>query len=294
MKKQLENLFTKGKTTGYKKSIIIDFLLLIVTVCSYIAMHLYPFKTDSTEGIILDILFIFSVLIGGNILISHLYGKKRLSVLPVSLFIISAVSVAMVYFYKFENDWVLSNQLTFMEVIIGITSAIVVIWGGYLALKQINEAVRTNKIAAQTNKLSAFSKMIDILQKEEGRKNRKIVFRLFNEEMNDIKPYAKWTESEIKAAHDTLADIDQIGLMVKYGLLDYEFLEGWTYSIYKCLYILKEYKDKEEYQYSYYIPGIEKQLSNYFLGVNELLKLRDKNIIYDYEKRKLYQNRPVV
>lgn len=287
MQNLLKKITANKYLASYKKSIIIDFFLFIIVVGIYSIMHLYPFKTDSAEGIILDILFIFTILAGGNILIAYLFGKKKLSFLPLSLFVISVVTVAMVYFYKFENDWQLSNRLTFIEVVIGITSAIVVIWGGYLALKQINEAVRTNKIATQTNKLSAFSKMIDILQKEQGRESRKIVFGLFNEDMNYIKPCEEWTKSEIKAAHDTLADIDQIGLMVKYELLDYEFLEGWTYSIYKCLYILKEYKDKEEYRYSYNIAGIEKQQSNYFLGVNELLELRDKNIIYDYEKVQL-------
>lgn len=290
MNNKLKRPLKNKKLIGCKKSILIDSILLIAIVSIYYMMHLYPFKTDTIEGIILDVLFIFAILAGGNIFISYLYGRRKLSILPLSLFIISAVSVAMVYFYKFESDWVLSNRLTFIEVIIGITSAIIVIWGGYLAIKQINEAVRTNKIAAQTNKLSAFSKMIEILQKEKGRKDRGTVFSLFDEKTNYIKPRHTWTKEEEKAAHDTLADIDQIGLMVKYGLLDYEFLEGWTYSIYKCLYILNEYKKEEEYQYSYSIPGIEEKISNYFLGVNELLKLRDKNIIYDYEKETSRQN----
>lgn len=87
----------------------------------------------------------------------------------------------MVYFYKLESQWDLDDRLSFIEVSIGITSAIMVICGGYLALKQMNEAVQTNKLTAQTNKLSAYSKMIEILQKEKGRNDRKIIFNLFDE-----------------------------------------------------------------------------------------------------------------
>lgn len=43
------------------------------------------------------------------------------------LFIISTISVVMVYFYKIEQEMRLSEQLSFMEVVIGITSAIMVI-----------------------------------------------------------------------------------------------------------------------------------------------------------------------
>ena len=72
--------------------------------------------------------------------------------------------------------------------------------------------------------------------------------------------------------------------MVKYGLLDYEFLEGWTYSIYKCIYILKDYKDSEEFRYYYKIKGTDEKRSNYYLGINELINRRNTNIVYDYEE----------
>lgn len=268
-----------------KKSIVPLIIIIIGTI--YWIKHLYPFKTETVEGGILDILFVFCILMGVSFLIAYLYDKKTLPILKLSLFIISVIAVMMVYFYKLETQWDLDDRLSFIEVSIGITSAIMVICGGYLALKQMNEAVQTNKLTAQTNKLSAYSKMIEILQKEKGRNDRKIIFNLFDEKTNYIKPWKQWSDEEMKAAHDILTDIDQIGLMVKYGLLDYEFLEGWTYSIYKCLYILEEYKKFEEFQYYYRMPTTdkEKKLSNYFLGVNELKKLRNKDIVFDYEEK---------
>lgn len=277
MKKMIMNLLKKS---------IVPLIIIIIGIIYWIR-HLYPFKTETVEGGILDILFVFCILIGVSFLIAYLYDKKTLPILKLSLFIISVIAVMMVYFYKLESQWDLDDRLSFIEVSIGITSAIMVICGGYLALKQMNEAVQTNKLTAQTNKLSAYSKMIEILQKEEGRNNRKIIFNLFDEKTNYIRPWKQWSDEEMKAAHDILADIDQIGLMVKYGLLDYEFLEGWTYSIYKCLYILEEYKKIEEFQYYYRMPTTdkEKKLSNYFLGVNELKKLRNKDIVFDYEEK---------
>lgn len=261
-------------------------ILLMVIIALYIIMHICPFNSASVIGFFLDVLLVFSVLISGNIIISYLHGrKKKIPVLSVSLFIISVITVVLVYFYKFKGGWKLSEQLTYMEVIIGIVSAIVVIWGGYLALKQIKEAVNTNKIAMQTNKLSSFSNMIEILQGEKGRNDRKIVYGLYDNERNRVKQMSMWSSDEKQAAQDTLANLDQIGLMVKYGLLDYEFLEGWAYSIYKCLYVLKDYTKSKADHYCYRIRGTEQTQSNYCLGVEELIKRKDINIIYDFEEK---------
>lgn len=266
---------------------IIYIILLIITGIIYWIESIHPFKAESVKGGIIDVFFVFCILMGTSTLIAYLYDRKTLPILKLSLLIISVITVMLVYFYKLENQWNLDDRLSFIEVTIGITSAMMVICGGYLALKQMNESVQTNKLAAQTNKLSAFSKMIEILQKEKGRNDRKIIFNLFDEKINYIRPRNQWSDEEVKAAHDTLVDIDQIGLMVKYGLLDYEFLQGWTYPIYKCLYILEEYKNDEEFQYYYKIPTTdkEKKQSNYYLGVNELIKRRDKNIVFDYEEK---------
>lgn len=266
------------------------FVLIVITVF-YVILHLYPFDSGSIVGFCLDILFIFIILAGSNTLIYYLHRKKKeIHILLIFLLIISVITVVMVYFYKYEKVWKLNEQLTFIEVIIGITSAIVVIWGGYLALKQMREAVNTNKIATQSNKLSSFSNMIDILQEEKVRNDRKIVFSLFDDERNYIQPWESWSEEKKKAAQDTLVKIDQIGLMVKYGLLDYEFIEGWTYSIYKCIYILKDYKDSEEFRYYYKIKGTDKKRSNYYLGINELINRRNTNIVYDYEEKQCRLN----
>lgn len=265
---------------------LIIFISLIVIPIIYIRSHLYPFGSMSAFGFILDIILVFIILANANELISYLHGKKKETpILSMFLFIISVISVLLVYFYKYEQEWKLSEQLSFMEVVIGITSAIVVIWGGYLALKQMKESVNTNKIATQSNKLTSFSKMIEILQAEKVRNDRKIVFGLFDDNKNIIRPLRTWSSEEKSAAQDTLVIIDQIGLMVKYGLLDYEFLEGWTYTIYKCLYILKEYKDSTEFRYSYKLRGSDEMKSNYYLGINELIRLRNKDIVYDYEEK---------
>lgn len=274
----------------FVEPLVFIFLLIVITVF-YVILHLYPFDSGSIVGFGLDILFIFVILAGSNTLIYYLHKKKKeIHILSIFLLIISVITVVMVYFYKYEKVWKLNEQLTFIEVIIGITSAIVVIWGGYLALKQMREAVNTNKIATQSNKLSSFSNMIDILQEEKVRNDRKIVFSLFDDERNYIRPWKSWSEEEKKAAQDTLVKIDQIGLMVKYGLLDYEFIEGWTYSIYKCIYILKDYKDSEEFRYYYKIKGTDKKRSNYYLGINELINRRNTNIVYDYEEKQCRLN----
>ena len=256
---------------GFVWPLFFVFSLISITIF-YVILHLCPFGSDSVVGLGLDILFIFVILVGGNILISYLHRKKKeIPILSMFLFIISVITVVMVYFYKYEKVWKLSDQLTFMEVIIGITSAVVVIWGGYLALKQMREAVNTNKIATQSNKLSSFSNMIDILQEEKVRNDRKIVFSLFDDGRNYIRPWTAWSKEEKKAAQDTLVKIDQIGLMVKYGLLDYEFLEGWTYSIYKCIYILKDYKDSEEFRYYYKIKGTDEKVTILFSALTHIL-----------------------
>ena len=265
--------------------VIAVLLIVAVIAFSYVELDCHPFEFKSATGFCLDIISVFILLSGSIMLIYHWHkAKKDVTVLLLFLFIISIIAVAMVYFYKCDRVWKLSEQLTYMEVIIGVVSAIVVILGGYVALKQMKESVSTNKIAAQSNKLSSFTNMMDILQEEKARKDRGVVFTLFDEKKNYIRPWKSWSDEEKTAARDTLVKIDQIGLMVKYGLLDYEFLEGWTYSIYKCTYILKDFKDSEEFRYSYKIEGDNELRSNYYLGINELIRRRDPKVIYDYEE----------
>ena len=262
----------------YMKAAITVLVLLFITIGFYSIKYSGPLKTVPVGDIILDILFIFTILTGGYVLLSCLHEKeKKFPALLMPLFIILIIFfIAMMCFYKYEAAWEICKRLVYIEKIIAIISYVAVILGGYWAFKQIQEITKTNKIAAQTNKLSAFSKMTDILQKETGRKKREVVYLLFESR----KPLNQWTDAEKKAAHDTLVDIDQIGLMVKHGLLDYEFLEGWAYIIYKCIYILEDYCKEEPLRICYKMD--EEVLYRYF-GIKELKKRRNKDIVYDYE-----------
>jgi heme/copper-type cytochrome/quinol oxidase subunit 4 len=266
-----------------KELLILANIMLLIGICLlYWVLDVKPFQASSICKVIPD-LFLISYLVSVLYIILKEFCKRfpLIFILQISF---SVAIVFVIYFYKFqeEADWILDNKLTLMEVIIAFVSSVVVIWGGYLALKQIKESVHTNKLASQTNKLSGFKMMIDILQDPQSRKNRETVYKLMIG--NQIKPCSDWDNQQKDVAHKVLIDIDQIGLMIKYGLLDYDFIEGWSYAINKCLYILDEYKKEEEKKYYYYFMKNNKEKKSiYYLGINYLLELRDKNIIYDFE-----------
>lgn len=280
---RLKKIFQRGSLFSTFAIVLFWFLFAVIF---YKVGKISPFSASSIFCIVPDLSLLFSFFLLISIAVTYLIGGHRqIPVLSISLFVCSTLIVLLFYFYKHpgEEMWGLSTHLTYMEVVIALFSALVVVWGGYLAIKQLKETADANKITANTNKLAAFKMMIDILQDEKMRSERMLIYPLLQK--GKVKLMKDWNKKERVAAHNVLTCLDQVGLMVKYGLLDYSFLEGWYYSTYKLLYILKELKEKEEKEFSHKLKCIDNVdcKSDYYLGVAELLRLRNKNVEYDFE-----------
>lgn len=290
---QIKSYYNKLKvksTDCYSFSILYISIWIIIAVVLYLTEKILPFSGNSIYSYFPDLFLFYAIILIINSAIVYWFGKKkRFPVLSFSLFAGSALTVFMYYVYVGgkEEKWNIVNRLSYIEVVIALISSIVVIWGGYLALKQIKESVYTNKIAAQTNKLSSFKMMIDLLQENKARNKRGTVFTLFDDKRKTHKEYERWTKEEKEAVHYTLTCLDQIGLMVKYDLLDYDFLEGWFYSIYKCIFISKPYLEEKTKEYGCRIINDSnvRVTSNYYLGIEELMARKSKNTVYDFETK---------
>lgn len=245
-------------------AIILCIGIFFISICG--GMEFYP-------SVIMDSIYILTVLSFIYAICSAYFLNKQNTRWFV---VLSMVSIMLLFFYNSHGDqeWNLENILSFFEVIIALASLAVVTWGGYIAFKQIKESV-------QVNKISSFKMMVDILQNPKSREDRKIVYGLI--EGNKIKSMEMWSEEEKNAAQHVLADFDQVGLMVKYGLLDYDFIKGWLYPLYKSLYILEDYMSDKKKRYVYFLKNDKKGISNYFLGLDWLLSLKDNNVKYDFE-----------
>ncbi len=212
-------------------------------------------------------------------------GKLSYVVTPFSFLLINVIGVGF-YFFCLENSpLAIDNKISLIETVIAFISVIIVFWGGYIAIQQLTVSAQANQESSQNNKLSSFQFMIAILQEDKARQSRKKVFSIYNETTREILPMIQWTEEQKDAVHYALTKIDEVGLLVKYNLLDYKFLEGWYYTIYKILFIGKELKEKEEELYSHRVSDRISRESNYYLGIAELLKKKDTNIDYDFENK---------
>lgn len=200
------------------------------------------------------------------------------------LFAFSFLPLFLYYFWHTNEPLKVDSQISFMEVVIAIISLTVITWGGYIAVRQLQISAHANRMSVQTNQLAAFQCMIGILQNDAARQRRARIFRLFDDKACRLrKPLAAWSEQERRDVHDALADFDQIGLMVRNGLLNYTFLESWDYSTYKILHIARELIEEEERKYSHHIrtPEGDVRRSNYYLGLAELLDR--KKLTFDFE-----------
>ena len=143
------NIKRKGTNNNTHKNIKLILPILVICFCIILLYCIIQYshnKAYDTEILFLEILLVFSILYEIKIAISNIYGiNKSFPFSNILLFVVSAITILMINFYKYEKAWKLSEQLTFIEINIGIVSAIVIIWGGYLALKQINEAAQANK-----------------------------------------------------------------------------------------------------------------------------------------------------
>lgn len=257
---------------------LIIFTLLSLLLLCYV-MDRTPFllsnELSRVKCFIVDVSILFTVIVLLFYVLFYRVKKDSL-VFPILSLIVSIAIVFFCYFWQSGDDWNLSNNLSFIEVLIGFLSIIIVIVGGYIAIKQLKSSIHANMF-------SSFQFMIRTLQAPKARENRKIIFRLYDESTKIIKPLNDWTEEEHEAAQSTLASMDLIGLLVKNRLLDYSFLEGWSYSIYKILYILEEAKSNKGNKFSYITKENKIPQSDYFLGVDELIRLKNSDKIYDFE-----------
>lgn len=217
------------------------------------------------------------------------YSHPTIRPVPTTIILFATcfIFVLLFHFWHCNRPWEpVDTQISFIEIVLTAVSLLIVIWGGYTAVKQLQISAAASRETAQSNKLAAFQCMIGILQKETARERRARIFRLFDDQTLSLKEpdVEKWSAETRKDVHDTLADLDQIGLMVKYGLLDYEFLEGWDYTIYKILHIAKGLREKEEKRYVHRITapdGTTEHQSYYYLGIAELLRLKRHK--FDFE-----------
>lgn len=267
-------------------------LLVSTIICFYTwyfySLHHEGFRTAdllSPPDLLAAACAIFLVATGFYLLLKTLFAHRPASMPYVFLFALSFLPLLLYRFWRINEPWQeVGNQISFWELILALVSLTLVGWGGYIAVKQLRISAEASRITAQTNKLAAFRCMIDILQSEPARQRRGRIFALFDDERRRLrKPLAEWSDGERRDVHDALADFDQIGLMVRNGLLDYEFLEGWDYSTYKILHIAQELRKEEERKYTHRVEtpsGLETR-SNYYLGIAELL--RRKRLKFDFE-----------
>lgn len=269
-----------AKTTPkfqWKYAIIALWFGMIALYCYNSSERIAAFASTAhiPNNMLGDVFIVFSITLILYKCLTWLSGKCSASIQFIGLFALSFIPVLLYLFWSDpRHQWELNTQISFMEAIIALISLLIVFWGGYIAVRQLKISAEANRTAAQTAKLSSFRHMVDILQKENARERRKRIYQLYDEEKHRLKiPREQWTDENCKDIHDALTDLDLIGLMVKYELLDEKFLEGWDYSIYNVLNIARPLKEEEETRYS------SPMGSNYYLGVNELIKR--KNIIFD-------------
>lgn len=237
----------------------------------YLYECLFCFGGFTLINLLINLVVVFAI--------AFLFHYSHPAIRPVPttiiLFASCSVFVLLFHFWHCNRPWEpIDAQISFIEIVLTVVSLLIVIWGGYTAVKQLQISAAASKETAQSNKLAAFQCMIGILQKEAARERRARIFALFDDENRRLREpdVEKWSAETRKDVHDTLAEFDQIGLMVKYGLLDYEFLEGWDYTIYKILHIARGLQEQEEKKYVHRIKtssGTELQ-SHYYLGVAEL------------------------
>lgn len=217
------------------------------------------------------------------------YSHPTIRPVPTTIILFASCSVFVLlfHFWHCNRPWEpIDTQISFIEIVLTVVSLLIVIWGGYTAVKQLQISAAASKETAQSNKLAAFQCMLGILQKEAARERRARIFALFDDENRRLREpdVDKWNAETRKDVHDTLAEFDQIGLMVKYGLLDYEFLEGWDYTIYKILHIARGLQEQEEKKYVHRIKtssGTELQ-SHYYLGVAELRSRKTHEFDFEF------------
>lgn len=222
--------------------------------------------------------------------IALLLNQKGPAFRPVSttlmLIVGCSVFVLLFHFWHSNRPWVfIDTQISLIEIVLTVVSLLIVVWGGYTAVKQLQISAAASRETAQSNKLTAFQCMLGILQKESARERRMRIYALFDDQNRRLREpdVEKWSAEARQDVHDALAELDQIGLMVKYGLLDYEFLEGWDYTIYKILHIAREQQQYEEKKYVHRIrtsSGTECQ-SNYYLGIAELRRRKSHEFDFD-------------
>lgn len=183
------------------------------------------------------------------------------------------------------DGWSPATCISLAQAIISLFSLLVISIGGYATFRQLRLSAEANCMT----KLTSFRYMTDILQEKESRERRKRIYELFDDEGQKLKvSFEQWTDQHKKDVHDALSDLDQIGKMIKYNMLDYEFLEGWEYAIYKILRIAEPLKEEEEKAYSGLNPKTNERISHYRNGIEELLKRRreDKNkILFNFEEK---------
>lgn len=183
--------------------------------------------------------------------------------------------------FCFEDPkWSADTWISFAQAAVALFSLAIICWGGYVAVKQL-------KISAQAAKFAAFCTMNEILNSDPARECRKRIYSLFDDKACELAvPFDKWTEQNRKDVHDALTEIDRVGLMVKYGFLEYEFIEGWDCALYKVMRIAEPLRREEEAKYSFEDPEHPgKRDSHYYLGVRELKRLRRHRKLFDFESK---------
>ena len=249
----------------------------------YLDEHLFCIGELAPINLAINLVVAFSI-----VFLFH-YSHPTIRLVPATILSFGGCLAFVLLFHFWHCNRPLqlyTDQISFIEIVLTVVSLLLIIWGGYTAVKQLQISATASRETAQSNKLASFQCMLGILQKESARERRGRIFRMFDDQTRRLRePDAeKWSAENRKDVHDTLAEFDQIGLMVKYGLLDYEFLEGWDYTIYKILHIARALQEKEEQKYVHRIStdsGTEFK-SSYYLGVAELRRLKKHEFDFEF------------
>ena len=261
----------------WMQKLVTPICLLLICIILYAIFDISPFSLNGNKcWYSIDIVFLFGFICIIIEVLKNIFSSKEIKLPPIVLLSCCSIVVLLINFCSDFVKWQLNSKISMLEVFIGLLSVSFVICGGYIAIRQLKES-------AQSNKLSSFKFMIELLQSGKARKNRKIIFGLYNEETKKTTPYEQWDSKQKNAAQDTIANFDLIGLMIRNQLLDPAFLEGWEYSIYKILYILGEFIKIQEASYSYSRSRDGDLDSDYLLGIAMLRSLRNQNKIYNFE-----------
>ena len=124
-----------------------------------------------------------------------------------------------------NSEWV--NIIAAFSALLSCFSTIILLITAFILRSQVSEMRKATYA-------DAYKAAVDILQADDVREARKIVFRYLTD-----KPLEQWNEEEKDIAEKVCSTYDLVGLMVREGMLPEKFIvDGWGASLRKSWRIL--------------------------------------------------------